>query len=77
MLITTQWRQYANLGSSGVGASGSMRRSVKVEDASVEVEVEEEDSMGENVILGSLATSLTRTKQPFEGFLEGKVMNSE
>jgi hypothetical protein len=30
MRETTQWRQYANFGSSGVGASGSTRRSVYV-----------------------------------------------
>ena len=30
-----------------------------------------------NVILGWVATSLTRTKEPFEGDLEGKVMFRE
>lgn len=64
MLVITQWRQYANFGSSGVGASGSMRKNVK--DCA-----EAESEVAEKVILGVSFTSLTRTSEPLVGDLEG------
>lgn len=65
----TQWRQKANLGSSGVGASGSRRRSVR--EGLVLGWLGER---GEIEMVGFSATALARTSEPLEGELEGKVM---
>lgn len=64
---TIQWRQYANFGSEGVGASGSMSISVYVSDS----DSGEDEEVGEMEILGVPATWLTRTKPPFAGEMEG------
>lgn len=58
--VTIQWRQYANLGSSGVGASGSIIMNVKVED-------DEDVGVAEMLMTGSSLIWVTRARLPFSG----------
>lgn len=64
MWDTIQWRQYENLGSAGVGASGSMSMRVKVEPG---------EGVGVMEMVGWVEAWWARMRVPSEGEMEGKV----